>query len=264
MPAPPGEGMTGSPPRACPPAEEAPALEHTRGNLNLGAHRTVTTTSFSELHSIRPLDVRLQDLRPLRGRPPADPGPTRRTGVHPNHIGEEQTWSTTDPAHLTGPAPSGMTLKGCHVRKPSRRRAGTPTGAVVAVSVSTCRRPSLLGSSTVRRPPAASHVMDSPAWTRPPDRAERPPVEGNRVDRSDSRPSPRLGQLRMRTARGVDVQGCHGGESDVQDARFANLDWDTKRTDQPGPVVREVICELRGIARDSIDGDGGCAVMSLG
>jgi hypothetical protein len=68
----------------------------------------------------------------------------------------------------------------------------------------------------------------------------------------------------MRTARGVDVQGCHGGESDVQDARFANLDWDTKRTDQPGPVVREVICELRGIARDSIDGDGGCAVMSLG
>jgi hypothetical protein len=117
---------------------------------------------------------------------------------------------------LTGPAPSGMTLKGCHVRKPSRRRAGTPTGAVVAVSVSTCRRPSLLGSSTVRRPPAASHVMDSPAWTRPPDRAERPPVEGNGVDRSDSRPSPRLGQLRMRTARGVDVQGCPSSEPRVR------------------------------------------------
>jgi len=137
-----------------------------------------------------------------------------------------------NPAHLTGPAPSGMTLKGCHVRKPSRRRAGTPTGAVVAVSVSTCRRPSLLGSSTVRRPPAASHVMDSPAWTRPPDRAEQPPVEGNGVDRSDRRPSPRLGQLRMRTARGVDVQGCPSSEPRVRQARVAasRFAWPSARS----------------------------------
>jgi hypothetical protein len=57
---------------------------------------------------------------------------------------------------------------------------------------------------------------DSTAWTRPPDRAERPPVEGNGVDRSDGRPSPRLGQLRMRTARGVDVQGCPSSEPRVR------------------------------------------------
>ena len=39
--------------------------------------------TFSELNSFRPLDVGLQDLRPLRGRPPADPGPPRLAGVHP-------------------------------------------------------------------------------------------------------------------------------------------------------------------------------------
>src|SRR6185369_651132 len=104
MPAPPGEGMTGSP-------HPGPAHQPKK-RTGAGAHDATTSpdaqgngdhTLFSEPNSIRPLGVRLQDLRPLRGRPPADPGPTRLTGVHPDHIGEEQTWSTTKPSPLDRP-----------------------------------------------------------------------------------------------------------------------------------------------------------------
>jgi hypothetical protein len=85
-----GEGMTDSPPGPVHPAE-ATALEPTITNTPSGpTERPNNHNPFSELNSIRPLDVGLQDLRPLRGRPPADPGPPRLAGVHPDNVGENK------------------------------------------------------------------------------------------------------------------------------------------------------------------------------
>jgi hypothetical protein len=83
--------MTDSPPRGLSTSLGPPALEPHDDRPNAPTPRTGSTVStFSELNSIRPLDVRLQDLRPLRGRPSADPGPSRLTGVYPYTVGENK------------------------------------------------------------------------------------------------------------------------------------------------------------------------------
>jgi hypothetical protein len=96
--------MTDSPTRACPPAEATTAPEQTITNPHQQTHRKSDDHNpFSELNSIRPLDVGLQDLRPLRGRPPADPGPPRLAGVHPYTVGEKQEHHPDRPSTLDRP-----------------------------------------------------------------------------------------------------------------------------------------------------------------
>lgn len=60
--------------------DNTPAQDHRKTNDN---------DLFFELNIVRHLGVSIQDLRPLRGRPPADPGPPRLTGVHPKAVEEE-------------------------------------------------------------------------------------------------------------------------------------------------------------------------------
>jgi len=42
-----------------------------------------------------PLNTDLQDLRPLRGQPSADPVPPRLAGVYPYGVGESKRTATT-------------------------------------------------------------------------------------------------------------------------------------------------------------------------
>ena len=68
-----GEGMTDSPHRGACPQPGEPALEHALDHpiplTRPGAHRT----SFLRPEQHAPSGVGVKDLRPLRGRPPADP-----------------------------------------------------------------------------------------------------------------------------------------------------------------------------------------------
>jgi hypothetical protein len=78
---------------------EATALEQTITTTHQTNRKTNDQNTFSELNSIRPLGMGIQDLRPLRGRPPADPGPPRLAGVYPYRVGENQKTSTRKNQH---------------------------------------------------------------------------------------------------------------------------------------------------------------------
>ncbi len=165
--------MTDSPTRACPPAPDHRRWSTHDNRQTPPTPRTGSTVSaFSELNSIRPLDVRLQDLRPLRGRPSADPGPSRLTGVYPYTRRRKQNQGQqTDPAPLTGPAPSGMTQRGRLRRTRGAPGLSHPSWQSLTQSVFRCRPPTVTQNS--RPSPSLGNVVAWPLGT-----TSSPPLTG--------------------------------------------------------------------------------------
>src|SRR5215472_5051471 len=119
MPPPRGEGMTDRPSRLSTKPGN-PAMEQTPHPNPLTPS---TDTTFLRPTSIRRTASASRTLRPLRGRPPADPRPRRLTGAPQNPAENTETKTNgLQPAALTDPTPSGMT----YVRHASvaSRRAG--------------------------------------------------------------------------------------------------------------------------------------------
>src|SRR5215471_2671003 len=106
MPPPRGEGMTDRPSRLSTKPGN-PAMEQTPHPNPLTPS---TDTTFLRPTSIRRTASASRTLRPLRGRPPADPGPRRLTGAPQNPAENTETKTNRlQPAALTDPTPSGMT-----------------------------------------------------------------------------------------------------------------------------------------------------------
>src|SRR5215831_16897729 len=125
MPPPRGEGMTDRPSRLSTKPGN-PAMEQTPHPNPLTPS---TDTTFLRPTSIRRTASASRTLRPLRGRPPADPGPRRLTGAPQNPPENTETKTNgLQPAALTDPTPSGMTYPACANAERLATKGNSTTG----------------------------------------------------------------------------------------------------------------------------------------